>query len=81
MVGRSSIVRAMAHEIYKLFWMRGLLQELGFSSQGPMSLYCDNMTAISIGNNHVQHDRTKNIEVHKNFIKEKLNQNKYVFLL
>jgi len=32
-----------------------------------MKLYCDNKSAISIS-----HDRTKNIEVDRDFIKEKL---------
>lgn len=37
-----------------------------------MKLYCDNKVAISIAHNHVQHDRTKHVEVDKHFIKEKL---------
>lgn len=38
----------------------------------PMKLYCDNRAAISIANNPIQHDRTKHVEIDRNFIKEKL---------
>jgi hypothetical protein len=38
----------------------------------PMKLYYDNKVAISIAHNHVQHDRTKHVEIDKHFIKEKL---------
>lgn len=38
-----------------------------------MRLYCNNKSAISIEHNLVQNDRTKNIEVDRHFIKEKLN--------
>ena len=37
-----------------------------------MRLYCNNMSAINIAHNPVQHDRTKHIEVDRHFIKEKL---------
>lgn len=39
---------------------------------GPMRLYCDKKSPISIAHNLVQHDRTKHIEVDGHFIKEKL---------
>ncbi|KAJ8753668.1 hypothetical protein K2173_026344 [Erythroxylum novogranatense] len=49
------------------------LKEAGHSTwEGPMRLYCDNKSAISIAHNPVQHDRTKHIEVDRHFIKEKL---------
>ena len=37
-----------------------------------MKLYCSNKLAIGIAHNPVQHDWTKNIEVDRNLIKEKL---------
>ena len=37
-----------------------------------MKLYCDNKVAINIAHNHVQHDRTKHVEIDKHFIKEKI---------
>lgn len=43
-----------------------------FPVPGPMSQYCDNKAAINIVHNHVQHDRTKHIEVDCHFIKDHL---------
>ncbi|KAI5347548.1 hypothetical protein L3X38_000435 [Prunus dulcis] len=37
-----------------------------------MDLYCDNKAGIAIAHNNVQHDRTKHVEIDRNFIKEKL---------
>jgi hypothetical protein len=34
-------------------------------------IYCDNITSILLANNLVYHARTKDIEVHYHFIKEK----------
>ena len=37
-----------------------------------MKVFCDNHSTISISKNLVHHDRTKHVEIHKNFVKEKL---------
>lgn len=34
-----------------------------------MRLYCDNKVVINIGHNPVQHNRTQDVEMDKNFIK------------
>ena len=39
-----------------------------------MSLHCDNNPTIKIVHNHVQHDRTKHVEVNRHFNKENLDQ-------
>ncbi|CAL2237756.1 unnamed protein product [Prunus armeniaca] len=74
-VSRSSAeaeYRGMAHDVCELLWLRRLLRDLGFGPKKPMDLYCDNKAAIAIAHNPVQHDRTKHVEVDRNFIKEKL---------
>ncbi len=38
----------------------------------PIVIYCDNINSILLVNNSVYHVRTKHIEVHYHFIKEKV---------
>ena len=74
-VARSSAeaeFRAMAQGVCELLWLKIILEDLKINCDGPMKLYCDNKSAISIAHNPVQHDRTKHIEVDRHFIKEKL---------
>ena len=52
-----------------------LLQDLGYSSEKPIQLYCDNKETCDVAHNPVQHDRTKHVEVDRFFIKEKLDGN------
>lgn len=66
MVARSSAeaeYRAMAHGICELLWLKRFMQEIGMKAANPLMLYCDNKAAINIAHNHVQHDRTKHIEI------------------
>ncbi|XP_059654522.1 secreted RxLR effector protein 161-like [Cornus florida] len=65
-VARSSAeaeFRAMTPGICELLWLRIILEDLKVRWEGLMKLYCDNKSAINIAHNHVQHDRTKHIEV------------------
>ncbi|KAE8736454.1 PLAC8 family protein [Hibiscus syriacus] len=39
-----------------------------------ISLYCDNQSAIRLAENHVFHARTKHVEVHYHFVREKVLQ-------
>lgn len=64
--------RAMAQGVCELLWLKIVLEDLRVKWDGPMKLYCDNKSAISIAHNPVQHDRTKHIEIDRHFIKEKL---------
>lgn len=64
--------RSMVHGICKALWLRLLFHEIGLEVNTPMSLLCDNKSAISISHNLVQHDRTKHIEVDRHFIREKI---------
>jgi hypothetical protein len=38
----------------------------------PLVIYCDNISSILLANNPVYHAKTKHIEVHYHFIKEKV---------
>jgi hypothetical protein len=64
--------RAMAQGICEILWVKRVLEDLCFNPELPLKLYCDNKAAIDIANDHVQHDRTKHVEIDRHFIKEKL---------
>ena len=49
--------------------MKQMLKEYNVE-QDVMKLYCDNMSAINIFKNHVQHSRTKHIDIWHNYIRD-----------
>ena len=53
-------------------WLKALLEEIGIKSQDPIPIYADNISSIMLANNPVFHARTKHIEVHYHFIREKV---------
>ncbi|CAM8978066.1 unnamed protein product [Rhodiola kirilowii] len=50
-----------------------MLSEYGVEHK-EMTLYCDNMSTISISKNPVQHSRTKHIDIRHHFIRELVEQ-------
>ncbi|XP_068666400.1 uncharacterized mitochondrial protein AtMg00810-like [Aristolochia californica] len=74
-VSRSSVeaeFRGMAHGVCELLWIKNKLRDLGIEYAKLMNLHCDNKAAIAIGQNPIQHDRTKHVEIVRHFIKENL---------
>nr|GFC11885.1 retrovirus-related Pol polyprotein from transposon TNT 1-94 [Tanacetum cinerariifolium] len=55
----------------QVLWMRTQLIDYGFHFD-KIPMYCDSKAAIAISCNPVQHSRTKHIDVHYDFIKEKV---------
>eukprot|EP00268_Persea_americana_P026333 TRINITY_DN25727_c0_g1_i2.p1 TRINITY_DN25727_c0_g1~~TRINITY_DN25727_c0_g1_i2.p1 ORF type:complete len:136 (+),score=22.59 TRINITY_DN25727_c0_g1_i2:198-605(+) len=77
-VSKSSIeaeYRAMFAACSEIIWLRGLLEELGFSQTSLPPLHADNTSTIQITENPVFHERTKYIEVARHFIKDKYLRN------
>jgi len=56
----------------EIVWLLKLLSDLGQSMDAPIVIYCDNISSILLANNPIYHARTKHIEVHYHFIKEKV---------
>jgi len=56
----------------EIVWLQKLFSDLGQSVDAPVVIYCDNISSILLINNPVYHARTKHIEVHYHFIKEKI---------
>ncbi|KAK2358620.1 gag-protease polyprotein [Trifolium repens] len=53
----------------QLLWMKQMLSEYNVE-QDVLTLYCDNMSAINISKNPIQHSRTKHIDIRHHFIKD-----------
>ena len=53
----------------QLLWMKKVLTNYGIS-QDTMVVYCDNSSTIDISKNHVQHSKTKHIEIRYHFIRD-----------
>jgi hypothetical protein len=53
----------------QLVWMKQMLKEYNVE-QDVLTLYCDNLSAINISNNPIQHSRTKNIDIRDHFIRD-----------
>ena len=62
--------RGVANVVAETAWLRNLLLEL----QAPLStatiVYCDNVSAVYLSTNPVQHQRTKHIEIDIHFVRD-----------
>jgi hypothetical protein len=56
----------------EIIWLQKLLSDLGQSVDAHVVIYCDNISSILFANNPIYHARTKHIEVHYHFIREKV---------
>jgi hypothetical protein len=74
-VSRSSAeaeYRAVANGVAEASWLRQLLLELHAPLRRTTLVYCDNVSAVYMSSNPVQHQRTKHIEIDLHFVREKV---------
>ena len=64
--------RAMSQAAAEVTWLVRLLFELGVSHLQPVTLHCNNQSALQIAKNPVFHERTKHIEVDCHFTRDKV---------
>jgi hypothetical protein len=72
-VSRSSAeaeYRAVANCIAESCWMRQLLAELSCPPRRATIVFCDNVSAMYLSTNPVQHQRTKHVEIDLHFIRD-----------
>lgn len=62
----------MAATASEVTWVVRLLQDLCVQTIQPVTLHCDNQSAIYIGKNPVFHDRTKHIDIDCHFTRDKV---------
>ncbi|XP_060178331.1 uncharacterized mitochondrial protein AtMg00810-like [Lycium barbarum] len=74
-MSRSSVeaeYRGVANVVAESCWLRNLLLELHCPIRKATLVYCDNVSAIYLSSNPVQHQRTKNIEMDIHFVREQV---------
>ncbi|XP_021971467.1 uncharacterized mitochondrial protein AtMg00810-like [Helianthus annuus] len=64
--------RAVANVVAEICWLRNLLLELRRPLSKATLVYCDNISAIYLSSNPVQHQRTKHIELDIHFVREQV---------
>lgn len=55
-------------------WLTQLMKDLNQPIEDGVTLHCDNLSAVRLAENPVFHARTKHVEVHYHFLREKVLQ-------
>jgi hypothetical protein len=74
-VSRSSAeaeYRAVANGVAEAAWLRQLLQELHSPLATSTLVFCDNVSAVYLCTNPVQHQRTKHVEIDLHIVRERI---------
>jgi hypothetical protein len=64
--------RAIGNGVAEATWLRQLLHELQAPPSHYTLVYCDNISAVYLSTNPVQHQRTKYVEIDLHFVREKV---------
>ncbi|GJW89482.1 ribonuclease H-like domain-containing protein [Tanacetum coccineum] len=60
--------KGVANVVVKIAWLRNIFREIHTPLLSSTLVYCDNVSAIYMTANHVQHQWTKHIEIHIHFV-------------
>lgn len=74
-VSRSSAeaeYRGVANAVAETMWLRNLFIDLGCPLSKATIVYCDNISAVYMSSNPVNHQRTKHIEIDIHFVRERV---------
>ncbi|WVZ58403.1 hypothetical protein U9M48_008680 [Paspalum notatum var. saurae] len=63
--------RAVANGVAEASWLRQLLAELHSPLAKSTLIYCDNVNAVYLSTNPVQHQRTKHVEIDLHFVRDR----------
>ncbi|KAJ9545930.1 hypothetical protein OSB04_025637 [Centaurea solstitialis] len=64
--------RGVANVVAETSWLRNLLLELHCPLRRATIVYCNNVSAVYLSSNPVQHQRTKHVEMDIHFVHEKV---------
>lgn len=62
--------RGVANAVAEICWLWNLLRELHTPLSFATIVYCDNVSAVYLSSNPVQHQRTKHIEIDIHFVRD-----------
>nr|GEV53587.1 ribonuclease H-like domain-containing protein [Tanacetum cinerariifolium] len=62
--------RGVANSVAETCWLRNLLHELHTPLSFVTLIHCDNVSAVNLSSNLVQHQRTKHIEIYIHFVRD-----------
>ncbi|GKA93000.1 copia protein [Tanacetum coccineum] len=79
--GAEAEYRGVANVVSESCWLRNLLLELRYTIQKATLVYCDNVSAIFLSGNLIQHQRTKHIEMDIHFVREKVARGEFEFYM
>ena len=54
----------------EVVYIRDILQDFGFSQQGPTNLYEDNLAAVDMSINPVRRKYSRHVDIHRHYIRE-----------
>ncbi|KAJ3678046.1 hypothetical protein LUZ60_001849 [Juncus effusus] len=60
---------AITKAFKKAIWLKGFVGEMP-SLEGPITVYCDNQSAIHLTKDHMYHEKTKHIDVKYHFVRD-----------
>lgn len=80
-VSRSSAeaeYRCVANTTIEMSWIESLLHELRVKTKRQPVIWCDNLSAVLLNVNPIQHCRTKHVELDIHFVRERVADKKLV---
>ena len=65
-------IGAVANGVAEASWLRQLLAELHSPLAKSTLVYCDNVSAVYLSTNPVQHQRTKHVKIDLHFVRDRV---------
>lgn len=79
-ISKSSIeaqYRSVASATAEIMWFESLLSELQIKTHSKTTIWCDNLSTVSVIASPVLHSRTKHMELYRYFIREQVMKGKF----